>query len=780
LRVRNDSTQNSETLQSALMYARHGLPVIPLYGPGEKCKKPGKQPREEDWTHKGTTDEGAILCMSDQYPKTNFGTLTGRKSRLVIVDVDNRASFIKLTGKYVGIPDTVCVLTGRTDEEGSRHIQYYFRYPEGAEIKNGSNVFGHWGLPGIDIRGDGGQAVCAGSVHISGLRYEFEFLCSLAEVAISEMPGWLIDLLRQPKRADKATLPNDECESIPDGCRNTELTKIAGSLRRQGLEVNEMFDVLLKINERRCQPPLDDSELQTIASSVARYPVATVGAALDFSQDPAEWPDPLPINEKSLPPVGVLWPEMIPAPFKPWLMDISCRMQAPIDFVAAGAIVAASALIGSGCSIRPKRLDDWEVIPNLWGCVIGRPSMLKTPSLVEIMKPLSRLEADARQEYEDMTAFSEAEHAAYKAKRVAIEGNMAKAAKVGQELAPFQAQFVELKESPAPVRRRFKTNDSTVEKLGELLNASPRGLLVFRDELTGLMANWEREDRQGDRSFYLEGWGGGQSFTADRIGRGTIDIQNCCISILGSIQPSKLTDFLLHSATGSQNDGMIQRFQVMVFPNEPSCWELVDRKPDVGAIERAHRIFNALAEIDFVAAGASADDRRPFFRFDDVGQGVFYDWLANLEGAIRSEEHPLMTEHLAKYRSLMPSLALLFHLIEIADSGSPRPVSGEAAEMAVRWCVYLESHARRVYGLLTGGEEKAAAALAKKIKAGKVKTGFSARDVYRNHWAGLDSPDVVERACGELEELEWLRRGALDIPGRHPKIIYYVNPKIST
>jgi hypothetical protein len=34
--------------------------------------------------------------------------------------------------------------------------------------------------------------------------------------------------------------------------------------------------------------------------------------------------------------------------------------------------------------------------------------------------------------------------------------------------------------------RRYKTNDSTVEKLGELLRENPVGLLILRDELVGV------------------------------------------------------------------------------------------------------------------------------------------------------------------------------------------------------------------------------------------------------------------------------------------------------
>jgi len=44
---------------------------------------------------------------------------------------------------------------------------------------------------------------------------------------------------------------------------------------------------------------------------------------------------------------------------------------------------------------------------------------------------------------------------------------------------------------------------------------------------------------------------------------------------------------------------------------------------------------------------------------------LFIEWLAELEAKIRGDElHPALVSHLSKYRSLMPSLALLFELAD--------------------------------------------------------------------------------------------------------------------
>ncbi|MDP9488080.1 MAG: primase C-terminal domain-containing protein, partial [Actinomycetota bacterium] len=61
-------------------------------------------------------------------------------------------------------------------------------------------------------------------------------------------------------------------EPIPEGQRNNELTRIGGSLRARGLELEGLEAELLAVNAARCSPPLEASEVAIIARSVCRYP----------------------------------------------------------------------------------------------------------------------------------------------------------------------------------------------------------------------------------------------------------------------------------------------------------------------------------------------------------------------------------------------------------------------------------------------------------------------------------------------------------------------------
>jgi hypothetical protein len=499
-----------------------------------------------------------------------------------------------------------------------------------------------------------------------------------------------------------------------------------------------------------------------------------------------EWPEPEPICQELLP-VEPLPLAIIPEPYQSWIADVSHRMQVPPDFIAVASIVITGSLIGACCGIKPKRRDDWLVIPNLWGGAVARPSvLLKTACFNEALKPLHRLEAEAKKTHEAALRDYEAEFEVYKAQKEALKADMMAAAKgkknvrLDLDAAKHALKSLELPE--VPIWRRYRTNDTTVEKLGELLKENPQGVLIFRDELIGFLAALDREDRKNDRGFYLEAWNGFGSYIYDRIGRGTIPIENCCVSLLGGIQPAKLLAYLNQARDALSNDGLLQRFQLLVYPDEPETWTLIDCYPDQAAKDRVFALFEALAAMDFERYGAIRDEYTPYpyFHFSDEAQVLFNEWLEDLEHRIRAKgEDPLFIEHLGKYRSLMPSLAEIIHLIEVADGKIAGPVSLQATEQAAAWCEYLESHARRVYGLVAETGRRAAIQLAERIRQGQLENRFTSRDVYRKQWSLLTDQGVVQKALEELVEAGWLREIVTPPAFQQRQVTsYVVNPKV--
>lgn len=339
-------------------------------------------------------------------------------------------------------------------------------------------------------------------------------------------------------------------------------------------------------------------------------------------------------------------------------------------------------------------------------------------------------------------------------------------------------------EPQPPILRRYKSNDATVEKLGEILCQNPYGVLTLRDELVGLLASWEKSGHEGDRAFYLEAWNGYSSFDTDRIGRGSIFIPNLCLSIFGGTQPDKLLSFLNLMSDALANDGTLQRFQLLVYPDHKT-WEWRDQIPNKEARDKVYAIFEKLANCDPVEFGASPKDefnKFPYFHFSPEAQEVFINWSRNLHTQkIPQEDNMLVAQHLGKYDSLFPALALILHMVDCAANNKSGAVSKEATLQAVVWCDYLETHARRCYGLLADGGAHAAQWLGNKIRQRKLKDSFTAHDVHRHGWKYLDKPESVQAALAWLEERQWVR--SYPIPskahGGRPTSIYRINPKIA-
>jgi hypothetical protein len=137
-----------------------------------------------------------------------------------------------------------------------------------------------------------------------------------------------------------------------------------------------------------------------------------------------------------------------------------------------------------------------------------------------------------------------------------------------------------------------------------------------------------------------------------------------------------------------------------------------------------------------------------------------------------------MAAHLAKYRSLMPSLALLFELADAEGLPAAGTVSLTHARQAAAWCEYLEVHARRIYGCVVSPGLHAARVLAEKIIKHKLPAEFSLRDVYRPQWSGLPGPEEARAALRVLEDYGWVRPAVVEGgPGR-PSEPWQTNPGI--
>jgi hypothetical protein len=491
-----------------------------------------------------------------------------------------------------------------------------------------------------------------------------------------------------------------------------------------------------------------------------------------------EWPPPeaLPAPE----PVPTLPPELVPRPLRGWLVDAAERASIPLEMVAAPAIVVLGSLVGHSLGIRPEGArNPWAVVPNLWGGIVAPPGLLKTHCVGEALAPLQPLEDAAAEECARAKELAEVEKLALQAELARLKS----AAKGGFDRAEAARILKELR-AIEPVEKRYATSDATIEKLGEILVGNSRGILLKRDELGGWLSSFNRAGHESDRDFFLEGWEGKQGYTVDRIGRGTIRIPVLCISVVGAIPPARLLSYVTETLDEGGADGLLQRFQMIVWPDSLPDYHRTTGNPDLLARSRAFTVYRALDNLNVANLGAVQEGPGsvPYLQFDPSAQELFDAWRSELEAHVRGAElqtTPAFCSHLAKYRSLMPSLALLFHLIETVGgpASNPAGVPTSAASLAAAWCDYLEAHARKVYRRELAGDTEGARLLAAKIEAGDVRDGQAVRELYRPQWAGLKNPDDVWQAVGTLEHLGWLRVAEVMTGGR-TKYTVHLHPEL--
>jgi putative DNA primase/helicase len=229
------------------------------------CRSPAKHPATPDGHKSASRDPAQVARWYDAMPQAGVGFATGQ-SGVLVLDVDpangGEKSFDHLVGLY-GI-DVFRTMRARTGG-GGVHL-YYVANPH-RNITTSAGLLG----PGLDTRGVGGFVVAPPSPHASGHAYAWD------ERGPREMipfPEALWAHMESQRRHNGAR--NGRAPPIPDviqaSTRNVTLSSLAGTMRHRNASYDAIYAALMVENETRCRPPLDESEIRTIAQSYARYP----------------------------------------------------------------------------------------------------------------------------------------------------------------------------------------------------------------------------------------------------------------------------------------------------------------------------------------------------------------------------------------------------------------------------------------------------------------------------------------------------------------------------
>ncbi|MFC1902602.1 phage/plasmid primase, P4 family [Chloroflexota bacterium] len=238
----------SDMIEAALSYIKQGFKVFPV--------KPDKKPLTPHGLKDATQTESRAREYWTRWPDAGIALVT---DGLLVLDFDAKNDGLKskaaIEARYGSLPRT------RKHRTGGGGEHWIYRNPNHANVRN---TVSFAGCPGVDLRANGGYIVVPPSLHKSGRRYEV-----LDDNEIAPAPDWLMNLATKKRTKARQTLSHSEL--IPEGERNSRLTSIAGSMRRQGMSQESIEAALQDVNKRQCSPPLPDDEVTRIAQSVTRY-----------------------------------------------------------------------------------------------------------------------------------------------------------------------------------------------------------------------------------------------------------------------------------------------------------------------------------------------------------------------------------------------------------------------------------------------------------------------------------------------------------------------------
>ncbi|MGV3483344.1 MAG: bifunctional DNA primase/polymerase [Planctomycetaceae bacterium] len=240
----------------ALRLADLGYAVFP-------CASGTKKPITPHGCNDATSDLDQVEQWWQQYPSANIGIST---RGLLVVDIDAGSNWLNEDPqRSLDLAIAPLSLTARSGR------QYFFRQPANVSWKNTNSQVAKF----VDIKVDGGYVIAPPSVLEGQRRYRWAPSMEL-DVGPEQLPlppAWLIDELNQlsANTADQSRSGTLLANAIPAGQRNGTLARLAGTMRRAGMSVDEITAAIQETNRLRCQPPMDRDEVDRIASSVGRY-----------------------------------------------------------------------------------------------------------------------------------------------------------------------------------------------------------------------------------------------------------------------------------------------------------------------------------------------------------------------------------------------------------------------------------------------------------------------------------------------------------------------------
>lgn len=682
---------DSPLVEWALWYAAQGWPVFP-------CNV-DKSPKLREWGKKASTEPKTIESWWNEWPDASIGCPTGPRSGFWAFDIDLPAGPSSLAGfeaQHGKLPDT------RSQTTGGGGTHYLFQWPERQDIRNSAGQL----APGIDVRGNGGYIILPPSNHPDGDAYAWN---GSPLAPLHPAPQWLLDLISKCKRnkqpkSNQARKPSndnygakalkDEAEKVccaSEGIRNDTLNQAAFSLGQLVAGgVLSKAEVENELSKAALAAGLSQSETQkTIASGLnagmqtPRQPPVSSNQRTPYTATCAVQPQQEPRHPVSLPPLPLT---SFPPACRRLLEAARDAFVVPIEVPAACLLALASTCLGRAVGIRAK--EGWVEHANLFLSLVARSGMGKSPCAKAFFTPIHQREAQWAEEYRiELAAWEQAQDEYKKAKRDKKSTSCPSAAPP----------------SEPPSRRQLYVDDATIESLTYALAGNPRGILWYRDELSGLLLDLDKyAGKDGaTKTRLLSAYDSGP-WKVSRINKARdAYIPHATVSVFGTVQPGVLRSLFSNQDAAS---GFMPRFLfVFAEQNTPQLWS---------DAHLSETLLQLLGQIATALLSLNPDGEEPtLLGFTPEARRLFIEWHDNL--ALRSWG-TAETDHddalASKLKAQALRLSLILHCLQWAverpQEDLPATVGPDTIHAALELADWLHEHQKYAWFLVSASRSQ--------------------------------------------------------------------------
>lgn len=448
-----------------------------------------------------------------------------------------------------------------------------------------------------------------------------------------------------------------------------------------------------------------------------------------------------------------------------WIRDAAEAKASPVEYVALPFLAAAGALIGNSRWASPW--SEWIEPPILWVMLVGDPSSGKSPAMDAVLRAVNEIDTQFGKEH--LQSWRDWEETAEVAKAAAAVWKQQLKASLEEGVDPPQKPKAMMCPD-APTRKRIRITDATIEKVAEIMQQTWRGLLLFRDEVSGWLSSMDRYGGGGDREFWLEAFGG-RSFPVDRKSNPQpLIVDHLSICVLGSTQPEKLEHMVLQSA----DDGLLSRF-LIAYP-DPIPLSRPTKRPD------QNFPLQVLQRLLSLEPNAAQDGSKTphIIEFEEAAREALHSfrqdcrtWEGEAEGKMKS--------HIGKLPGLAVRVSLILALLDCATDDFAPDLEVISEQHIARATLlvgsYMKAHMERVLATSSVPKERQAANKIGSIIRREHLLELSTRDIQRRGLAGLRSASEIGPAIEVLLAADWLRAKPQNGKGR-PNRQFFVNPRV--